>query len=84
MRSNIKKYGSDEKKPWYTQDGIAPQVEVGGLNIIKKPTIGGRAYIPMDGKHDFIQSHLTSNYMWIFSLPSSGANSAGYINLVNS
>ena len=59
-------YGSNEKEPWYIQDGIAPQVGVGGLNIIKKPTIGGRAYIPMDGKHDFIQSHLTTNYMWIF------------------
>ena len=70
-------YGSDEKKPWYIQDGIAPQIKVGGLLII--PNKSGRAYIPMDGKHDFIQSHLTSNYKWIFNLPKLPQNTNGYV-----
>jgi hypothetical protein len=60
----IWQYGSDETEPWYLQDGVAPQARVGGL--IDKDNKYGRAYIPEDGKHDFVQSHLIKNYKWIF------------------
>jgi TANFOR domain-containing protein len=58
-------YGSQETDPFYSQDGIAPQVAIPG---IVKISIGGRVPIPPSVKQDFFNSHSIGNYKWIFNL----------------
>ena len=83
MRSNIEKYGSDEKsQPILLRDGVAPQCAVGGLDdkAKKLPNNFGRAFIPKDGSVPvgWFLSHSIGNYKWIFTVIDN-EKKAGYV-----
>lgn len=81
MFEEVWQYGSNLDQPHpdpvWEQDGIAPQCQVKGLEQVI-PGKGGRAFIPKDWPlKNFIDSHMLSNYSWIFDTIKPGE--AGYI-----
>lgn len=63
-------YGSNldqkDKDMTYEQDGVAPQCPVKGIELVD-PEHGGRVFIPKDWPYkDFIKSHDTKYFHWIF------------------
>jgi hypothetical protein len=74
-------YGSnldqENPDPIWEQDGVAPQCQVKGLEVMK-PDKGGRAFIPKDWpRKNFVDSHQPYNFDWIFERIQKGE--AGYI-----
>jgi len=74
-------YGSNldqpNPDPIWEQDGVAPQCQVKGLEVMS-PGKGGRAFIPKDWpRKNFIDSHQPYNFYWIFERILPGEN--GYI-----
>ena len=59
-----KKAGSD---PIYLQDGIAPQQQVKGLEVML-PNNGGRVFLPKNAKKGFIRSHHLSYWSWFYDI----------------
>ena len=51
------------------QDGIAPQQQVLGLELMM-PNKGGRVFIPKDAKKGFIRSHHLDYWSWFFDIKS--------------
>ncbi|MDQ6481854.1 hypothetical protein [Dyadobacter sp. LHD-138] len=84
----IWQYGSDLNQPgadpMWLQDGVAPQVAVGGINNLPSGnTKGGRAFTPKNQNipKGFVESHSIGNYGWIFSIQPGLQNnlSNGYV-----
>lgn len=74
-------YGSnldqENPDPIWQQDGIAPQCQVKGLEILPAQK-GGRVFIPIDWpRKNFIESHMPYNFDWIFERINKGEK--GYI-----
>jgi hypothetical protein len=65
-------YGTDDtgqanSDPIYLQDGLAPQVQVKGLEVMM-PNHGGRIFIPENSKKGFIRSHHLKYWSWFHEI----------------